>query len=54
MFTNVMFYASWVIIAMFPLMIAALGPRDYKGKNHRLPVCVGYHFRNYDFDLPGR
>lgn len=32
MFTNVMFYASWVIIAMFPLMIAALGPETTKGK----------------------
>ena len=32
MFTNVMFYASWVIIAMFPLMIAAFGPETTKGK----------------------
>lgn len=32
MFTNVIFYACWAIIASFPLMIALLAPQTIKGK----------------------
>ncbi len=32
MFTNVMFYVGWAVLASLPLMIAVVGPQTVKGK----------------------
>lgn len=32
MFTNVMFYVGWAVLALFPMMIAILSPETVKGK----------------------
>ncbi len=37
MFTNVMFYVSWVVIALFPLMIAVFAPETVRG---RIIACL--------------
>lgn len=37
MFTNVMFYVSWAVIAIFPLMIAVFAPETVRG---RIIACL--------------
>ena len=32
MFTNVMFYVGWAVLALLPLMVAVLAPQTVKGK----------------------
>lgn len=32
MFTNVMFYVGWAVLALLPLMMAVLAPQTVKGK----------------------
>ena len=32
MFTNVMFYVGWAVLALLPLMVAVVAPQSVKGK----------------------
>ena len=32
MFTNVMFYVGWAVLALLPLMVAVVAPQTIKGK----------------------